>query len=103
MKLDRVNQLPATALHHHLVATEIRRGQQFEAFGNAIELQAVVLPDTQNARGCVRLRAVDVFENWIFRLGDADEAILVLLRPRSALLVLLELVECYHARAKTQA
>src|SRR5690349_12974943 len=102
MKLDRVDQLPVSALHHHLVAAEIRRREQLESCRNAIELQAVILPDTQDTRGRIRFRAVDVFENRIFGLGDADEAILVFLRPRRALLVLLELVERDHARAKTQ-
>src|SRR5207253_5406258 len=42
------------------------------------------------------------FEDRIVGIGDADETILVLERPLLALLVLLELVEREHARAKTQ-
>src|SRR6185503_10603486 len=102
MKLDRVDQLAVSALHHHLVAAEIRGCEKVESFGNAIELQAVILPDAQDTRGPFGIRAVDVFENRIFGFGNADEAILVLLRPRRALFVLLELVECDHACAKTQ-
>jgi len=45
----------------------------------------------------------DVREDWIFRLDDANEAILVLLRALQSLFVLLELVERDHAGAKTQA
>src|SRR6185295_11956933 len=43
MKLHGVDQLTVSALHHHLVATEIRRRQKFETIGYAIELQPVVL------------------------------------------------------------
>src|SRR5690242_3577584 len=102
MKLHGVDQLAASTLDHHLVATEIRSREQLETFRNAIELQAVVLPDAQDARRRLRIRAVDVFEDRIFRRDDADEAILVLLRPGRALLVLLELVERDHACAETQ-
>src|SRR5689334_13499711 len=103
MKLDRVDQLPVSTLHHHLVATEIRRGEQFETFRDAIELQPVILPDAQDARGRFRIRAVDVSEDRIFGSDDANEAILVLQWPRQALLVLLELVERDDACSETQA
>src|SRR5688572_19236341 len=65
MKLHGVNQLSLTALHHHLVTTEIRRRQQFETFRNAIELQPMVLPHAKNARRCLRVSKVDVLENRI--------------------------------------
>src|SRR5215213_9632550 len=102
MKLDRVDQLSTSALHHHLVAAEIRRREKLESFRDAIELQAVILPDAQDPRRSFRIRAVDVFEDRIFGIGDPDEAVLVFLRSRRTLLVLLELVERDHARAKTQ-
>src|SRR5689334_24697928 len=62
----------------------------------------MILPDTQDACGRFRIRAVDVFEDRIFRRGDADETILVLLRTCRALFVLLALVECNDACAETQ-
>src|SRR5215213_1419063 len=101
MELDRVDHLPLSALHHHLVATEIRRRQQLETFRYAVELQTVILPDTQDACGRFRIR-IDVFENRIFGLRNADEAILILVRPRQTLLVLLEFIERDHACTKTQ-
>src|ERR1051325_8189549 len=103
MKLHRVDQLPVRALHHHLVATEIRRREQLETFRHAIELQAVILPHAQDARRRSGFHAVDVFKDWILRLDDANETILVLLRALCTLLVLLELVERDHARAETQS
>src|SRR5829696_2322658 len=103
MKLDGIDQLTVSALHHHLVTTEIRRRQQFEALRYTIELQPVVLPHAKNAPRRLRVRTVDVLENRIRRIGDAHKAILVLLRSCCALLVLLQLVEREHARAKTQS
>src|SRR5205085_4311174 len=80
--------------------------QQLESLRHAIELQSVVLPDAKYARTLcarlIRINAGDVFEDRIVGIGDADETILVLERPLLALLVLLELVEREHARAKTQ-
>ena len=61
MKLDRVDQLTISSLHHHLVATEIRRREEFEALWYAIELQPVVLPHAQNPRHRLRFSTVDVF------------------------------------------
>src|SRR6185295_4199737 len=61
----------------------------------------MVLPDSQNARRQIRIRAVDVLEDRIGRLGNANEAILILKRARDALLVLFESVERHHARAET--
>src|SRR6185436_5861007 len=103
VELDRGYQLPVAAFDHHLVATEIRRREQFEAVWDAIALQAVTLPDAHDTRRRFRIRAVDVFEDRICGIGDADEAILVLLRPRQTLLVLLKLVKRNHARAKAEA
>src|SRR5262249_49560067 len=103
VKLHRVDQLPVAALHHHLVATEIRSCEQFESFRHAIELQTVILPNTQDARGRVGIHAVEVREDRIVRLGDANETILILLRALESLLVLLEFVERDHTRAKTQS
>src|SRR5688500_13235740 len=102
MKLHCVNHLSLSALYHHLVAAEIRRRQKFESLRHAIELQAMVLPHAQDACGRVRVGAIDVREDGIARLGNADKAILILLRTTVALLVLFELVERDHARAKTQ-
>src|SRR6185369_725460 len=103
MKLDGVNELTIAALHHHLVAAKIRCGKQLESFRYSIELQAVVLPDAQDPCGRLWIGAVDVLEDRIFRLGDAGETILILVRTCRALLVLLEFVQCDHARAKTQS
>src|SRR5829696_5009214 len=102
MELHRINQLSVSALHHHLVATEVRRRQKLKSVGHAIELQAVVLPDAKDAWRRVRIGAVDVRKDRIARLGNANEAILILLRTTVSLLVLLELIERDHARAKTQ-
>ena len=102
VKLHGIDQLPVVSLHHHLVTTEIRSREQLKSFRHAIELQAVILPDAQDTRGRRRLHAVDVREDWIFRFGNANEAILVLVRSLQALFVLLEFVESDHARAKTQ-
>src|SRR5262245_24978517 len=102
VKLHGVDQLPTLTLHHHLVTTEIRSREQLKTFRHAIELQAVVLPDAQDTRRRVRLHTVDVREDWIFRFGDADEAILVFLRSLFTLFVLLEFVERDHACAETQ-
>src|SRR5215213_2316377 len=102
MKLDGVNQLSLSALHHHLVATEIRRCEKLKSLGHAIELQAVVLPHTKDAWRRGWIGAVDIRKDRIARLGNADKAILILLRTTVSLLVLFELVERDHARAKTQ-
>src|SRR4051794_22590606 len=91
VKLNRVDQLAVAALHHHLVAAEIRSRQQLKVSGHAIELQAVILPDVQNVstlRLEYRLADADVFEDRIGWLGDAYVAILILQRPRRTLLVL---------------
>jgi len=60
------------------------------------------LPDAKNPRGRIRIRAVDVRENRIGRLGNANEAILILKRASDALLVLLKFIERHYARAETQ-
>src|SRR5262245_2407666 len=99
MELHRVDQLPVTTLHHHLVSAEIRSGEQLESFRHAIELQSMILPDTQDARRRLRIHAVDVRKDWIVWFGNADEAILVLLRSLEALFVLLEFVKRDHACA----
>src|ERR1700741_732097 len=72
-----------------------------ESFRHTIELQSVVLPDTQNARRTL-IGAIDVFEDRIGRLGDANEAVLIFKRTSDALLVLLELVQRHYARAEAQ-
>src|SRR6185369_6172700 len=104
MKLDGVNQLPIAALDHHLVAAEIRRGEQLESFRNSIELQPVVLPDAENPSTprLLWISARDVLKDRIVRIRDADEPILILVSTSLALLVLLELVERHDSRAETQ-
>src|ERR1044072_1245394 len=62
----------------------------------------MILPNPQNARGLIRIRAVDVLEDRIRRLCNPNEAILVLERARDALLVLFEFVERHHSRTETQ-
>src|SRR5438045_2526616 len=59
-------------------------------------LARVILPDPG-------LRIVDAGEDWIFRLDDAHEAILIFSHPIRSPLFLLLLIERYHARAKTQS
>src|SRR5919199_6341749 len=49
VELHGVDELPVRALDHHLVAAQVGRGEQAEAFGDAVELEAVVLPDAQDA------------------------------------------------------
>src|SRR6185312_518662 len=50
MKLNRVNQLAAIALDHHLISTKVGSCQQLKTFRDSIELKAVILPDSQNER-----------------------------------------------------
>src|SRR5829696_2230085 len=102
MKLHGVNQLSVSAFDHHLVATEIRRSQELKTVGHAIKLQTVILPHAKDAWRRVWIGAVDVREDRIARLGNTDKAILILLWTTVSLLVLFELVEREHARAKTQ-
>src|ERR1041384_5371245 len=82
MELDGVDELIFRTLDHHLIATQVRAGQQLKSFRHAIELQSVVLPDAQNATLArvilpdARLRSVDAVEAWIF--SDAVRAGLLL-------------------------
>src|SRR6266849_978283 len=50
MKLDGIDQLAGGALDHHLIAAEVGCREQFETGRRLIDLQAVVLPDAQDAR-----------------------------------------------------
>src|SRR5262245_55861847 len=104
MKLHRVDKLAAIVLDHHLVATQIRSRQQLEAVRYAVQLQAVVLPNVQDASGIGRagIDHRDSFEDRIAGFGDPNKPILILLRTIVSLLVLLEPIESNHAGAKTQ-
>src|SRR5450432_350822 len=108
MKLDRINQLIVYSAHHHLIATKVRGCQQVEPIGNAIQLQSVILPDTQNT--CFSrvilpetgFRIAQAKKDRIARLSDADEAVLILNRTVLSLFMLLQLVESHDARSKAQ-
>jgi hypothetical protein len=50
MKLHGVNHLSLSALDHHLIAAEIRGREQVKSFGHAVQLQAMVLPNPEQAR-----------------------------------------------------
>src|SRR6266550_2432014 len=50
MKLNGIDQLAFRTFDHHLIAAEVGRRQQFESGRDLVELQAVVLPDAQDAR-----------------------------------------------------
>src|SRR6267378_97688 len=108
MKLDGIDQLAGGALDHHLIAAEVGCRGQFETGRHLIELQAVVLPDAQDARFfCVilpdgRFRVVDLGKNRIVRFDDANQAVLILSDPIVAALTLLPAVERDDARAKAQ-
>src|SRR5437764_6804474 len=109
MELDGVNELIVRTLDHHLVATQVRAGQQLKPFRNAIELQSVILPDAQNATFTrvilpnARLGIVNAVEDWIFRFDDAHKPILILGDAIGAALFLFLLVEGENASAAAQA
>ena len=109
MELDGVDELIVRTLDHHLVATQVRAGQQLKPFRNAIELQSVILPDAQNATLTrvvlpnARLGIVDTGEDWIFRFDDAHKPILILSDAIGAALFLFLLVEGENASAEAQA
>ena len=48
MKLDGVDELAVAAFDHHLVFAEVGRGEKFETFGHAFDLDAVILPDAED-------------------------------------------------------
>src|SRR5438067_777788 len=109
MELDGVDELIVRALDHHLVATQVRAGQQLKSFRHAIELQSVILPDAQNATLTrvilpnTRLGIVDTGEDWIFRFDDAHKPVLILSDAIRAALFLFLLVERENASAEAQA
>src|SRR5687768_6635083 len=50
VELYRVDQLTLIALHHHLVPAQVRGREKFESVGHLIELQPVILPDSEDTR-----------------------------------------------------
>src|SRR5919199_475432 len=109
VELHGVDELPFSALDHHLVAAQVGRGEQVEARGHAVELEAVVLPDPQDG-GLVRVvrpRAGAALayaaEDGVCGVGDAYEAVLVLELPALAPLGGLQVVERDAARAEAEA
>ena len=48
MELDGVDQLAVGVFDHHLIFAEIGSGEQLEALGHAVDLNAVVLPDAED-------------------------------------------------------
>ena len=106
MKLNRVNHLIAGSLDHHLIAAQIGSSEKRETLGHAIELQSMILPDAQDtafARVILPdsgFRIVNAGEDWIFRLDNAHEAILVFSNAIRSALFLFLLIERYHPRAK---
>src|SRR5437764_621759 len=109
MELDGVDELIVRTLDHHLVATQVRAGQQLKPFRHAIELQSVILPDAQNATLTrvilpdTGLGIVDPGKDWIFRFNDTHKPILILSHAIRAALFLFLLVEGENASAEAQA
>ena len=109
MELHCIDQLPARALDHHLVAAQVRGGKEFELFRHAIQLQSVILPDAKDARlfrivlPCAGLWIVNAAEDRIDRIRDANEAILVFKGATLALLMLLHVAQSHNARSEAQA
>src|ERR1041385_1970439 len=108
MELNRVDELMVRTLDHHLIATQVRAGQQLKSFRHAIELQSVILPDAQDATLArvilpdTRLGIVDAVEDRIFRLNDAPKPTLILGDAIRAPLLRFLLIEREHARAEAQ-
>src|ERR1043166_75953 len=90
VELDGVDELAVGALDHHLVAAAVGVGEQPEAFGHAVELEAVVLPDAQRVgRGRAVLpdagaSLADALEDGVVGREHADVVILVLELPALA-------------------
>src|SRR6266850_3635835 len=109
MKLDGIDQLAFGALDHHLISAEVGGREQFETGRHLIELQAVVLPDAQDASfpGVILPDAgfgvVDLRKNWIIRFNDPNQAVLIFSHSIIAAFTLLPAVERDHARSKAQA
>src|ERR1041384_7149593 len=109
MELDGVDELIVRTLDHHLVATQVRAGQQLKSVRHTVELQSVILPDAQNATLTrvilpnARLGIVNAGEDRIFRFDNAHKPILILCDAIRAALFLLLLVERENAGPKAQA
>src|SRR5205085_6041058 len=94
---------------HHLIATEVGGGDQLEACGHVVELEAVILPDAQPPRLFrvvlpeTRLRVFHARKDRIIQIGDEDEAILILEGAARAVLVLRLIIERDDVRAEAQA
>ena len=98
MELNAIDQLVVAAFDHHLILAKVRSRQEREAVGHAIELQAVVLPDSQDASlPCVilpdvRVRIVDAAKYRIAGVGDAHQTVLIFSDAIVAALALLPAV-----------
>jgi hypothetical protein len=79
-----------------------------ETVRHAVELQAVVLPNTQNAGRlrrflrAIALNGMNTGEDWIRRINYADESILILGWSILSLLVLFKLIKRNDARSKAE-
>ena len=79
-----------------------------ETVRHAVELQAVVLPNTQNAGrlrrflGAIALNGMNTGEDWIGRINYANESILILGWSICSLLVLFKLIKRNDARSKAE-
>ncbi len=56
VKLNRVDELVCTPFYHHLVTAEIGGCQKLEALRYVVQLQAMVLPNAQDARALCEVR-----------------------------------------------
>src|ERR1044072_9005818 len=79
-----------------------------ETVRHSVELQAVVLPNTQNAgrlRRFLRVIALNGMhpgKDWIRRINYANESILVLSWPVCTLFVLFQFIKRNYARSKAE-
>src|SRR5947209_1077400 len=109
VELDGVDELALVALDHHLVAAAVGCGEQSEAFGHAVKLESVVLPDAQVQSRCrvvvprAGVALAYVSEDGIVRFGDAYVAVLVFKLAPVASLARLKIVERDATRAERDA
>src|SRR5262249_15876142 len=108
MKLNRIDELAIRALDHHLIAAKVGSCQKVKTVRYTVELQAVVLPNTQNAGRLRRFPSVLALNGMhsgkdrIRRINYANESILVLGWSVCSLFVLFKLIKSNDARSKAE-
>src|SRR5688572_26414967 len=106
MKLNRVDQLSARVLDHHLVPASIGGSQKFEPVWNAVHLHAMILPNSKYVIFfCIVLPytvhfIVDPRKNRVRPVYDLYEPILILNDAIRSLGSELEIIERLEIRAK---